>query len=95
MADVLSRRVSILVAVSNEVTRFERIKNDYEYCPDFGEVYKRLADGLVREQDDYFLLDSYLFKANNCVSQGRQLEILSFGKYTHAKCQATSEETRP
>ena len=64
VADALSRRVSILVAVSNEVTGFERIKNDYESCPDFGEVYKRLADGLVREQDDYFLLVGYLFKAN-------------------------------
>jgi len=64
VADALSRRVSILVAISNEVTGFERIKNDYESCPDFGEPYKLLADGLVRERDDYFLLDGYLFKAN-------------------------------
>ena len=64
VADALSRRVSILVAVSNKVTRFERIKNDYESYPDFGKVYQRLVDGLVREQDDYFLLDGYLFKAN-------------------------------
>ena len=64
VADTLSRRMSILVAVSNEVTRFERIKNDYESCPDFGEVFKVLKVGLVQEQDDYFLLDGYIFKAN-------------------------------
>ena len=56
--------MSILVAVNNEVTGFERIKNDYESCPDLGEVYKLLTNGLVRERDDYFLLDGYLFKAN-------------------------------
>ena len=64
VADVLSRRASILTATSSEVTGFERIKNEYDSCLDFGEVYKILVDGLVREQDDYFLLDGYLFKAN-------------------------------
>ena len=64
VTDALSRHVSILVAINNEITGFERIKNDYESCPDFGEVYKLLADGLVYERDDYFLLDGYLFKAN-------------------------------
>ena len=64
VADALSRRVSILTATSSEVTGFERIKNDYDSYPDFGEVYKLLVDGLVREQDEYFLLDGYLFKAN-------------------------------
>ena len=64
VTDARSRRMSILIAISNEVTGFERIKNDYESCPDFGEVYRVLIDGLVHEQDDYFLLDGYLFKAN-------------------------------
>ena len=64
VADALSHRVSILVAISNEVTGFERIKNDYESYPDFGEVYNLLADGLVRKRNDYFHLDGYLFKAN-------------------------------
>ena len=64
VADALSRRVSILTAPSSEVTGFERIKNDYDSCPDFGEVYRVLSDGLIREKDDYFLLDGYLFRAN-------------------------------
>ena len=63
VADALSRRVSILTATSSEVTEFEQIKDDYDSCLDFGEVYKLLVDGLVYEQDDYFLLDGYLFKA--------------------------------
>ena len=62
--DALSRRASILTATSSEITDFERIKNDYDSCLDFGEVYKILVDRLVREHDDYFLLDGYLFKAN-------------------------------
>ena len=90
VTDALSHHVSILVAISNEVTRFERIKNNYESCLDFGEVYKILANGLIHEQDDYFLLDGYSSRPINCLSQGRQLEILSFGKYTQTKCQATS-----
>ena len=85
VADALSRRVSILIVISNEVTGFERIKNDYESCPDFEEVYKSLADGLVHERDDYFLLDGYLFKANKLCILRTQLEISSFGKYTQTK----------
>ena len=50
--------------MSTKVTGFERLKNDYESCLNFGEIFKLLADGLVREHDDYFLQDGYLFKAN-------------------------------
>ena len=37
--DALSRRVMILVAMSAEVTEFERLREEYESCPDFGEIY--------------------------------------------------------
>ena len=56
--------MTILVALSAEVTRFERLKNDYESCLDFREIFKLLADGIVHKRDDFFLQDGYLFKAN-------------------------------
>ena len=62
-ADALSRRISLLVAMSVETTRFERIRKEYESCPDFGEIYTLLRDGLARERDDFFLHDGYLFYA--------------------------------
>ena len=35
-ADAQSQKVSLLSIVSVKVTGFERLKNDYESCPDFG-----------------------------------------------------------
>ena len=40
-ADALSRRVSWLTVMSVKVTGFERLKDDYESCPDFGELYPK------------------------------------------------------
>ena len=50
--------------MSNEVVDFERIRYDYESCPDFGEIYSLLKEGFVRERDDYFLQNGFLFRAN-------------------------------
>ena len=55
VADALSRRISLLVAMNVETTGFERIREEYESCPDFGEIYTLLRDGLARERDDFFL----------------------------------------
>ena len=39
-----------------------------------------LIDGLVREKDDYFLLDGYLFKANKlCIPKTSELVCYVFG----------------
>ena len=37
-ADVLSQRISLLLVMSVYVTGFKRLKDDYESCPDFGEL---------------------------------------------------------
>ena len=37
-ADALSRRTFLLVAMSVEATGFERIREEYASCPDFGEI---------------------------------------------------------
>ena len=76
-ADALSRRISLLVAMSVETTGFERIREEYESCPDFGEIYTLLRDGLARERDDFFLQDGYLFRATQlCIPQGSTRDFI-------------------
>ena len=39
VANALNRRVDLLSIMSVNVTGFERLKKDYESCPDFGTNY--------------------------------------------------------
>ena len=38
VANALSRRVIILIAISEEVTGFERLREDHKSCPNFEEI---------------------------------------------------------
>ena len=51
--DALSRGVSLLSIMSVKVTGFERLKDDYESCPDFGELYTSLSNAPRPIPDDY------------------------------------------
>ena len=53
--DALSRKVSLLSVMSVKVTRFERLKDEYEPCPNFGELYTSLSNALRPILDDYTL----------------------------------------
>ena len=44
-ADALSRRVFILTKMSTTVNGFEKLKTEYESCPDFHKIYAELKDG--------------------------------------------------
>ena len=63
-ADALSRGVSLLSVMSVKVIRFERLKDDYESCIDFGKLYTSLSNASQPILDDYTFQDGYLFKAN-------------------------------
>jgi len=39
VADALSRRVMTLLTMSTEVIGFERLKEEYDSCPDFEKIY--------------------------------------------------------
>jgi len=52
----------ILIAISAEVSGFERLREDYESCPDFREIYTTLWDRPAREMDEFLLHDKYLFR---------------------------------
>ena len=58
-ADALSRRVSLLSIMSVKVIGFERLKDDYESCPDFGELYTSLSNIPRPILEDYTLQDGY------------------------------------
>jgi len=60
--DALSWRVIILVAMSAKVIGFERLREEYESCPNFRKIYVTLREGSVREMDGFLLQDDYLFR---------------------------------
>ena len=53
--DALSRRVTLLFIMSVEVTGFERLKEEYESCSEFGEIYLTLKDENHRVINGYHL----------------------------------------
>ena len=61
-ADALSCKLALLSAMSVEVIGFERLKEAYEDCLDFGEIYTALRDGPSREYPDFIMEDDYLFR---------------------------------
>ncbi|XP_075640578.1 uncharacterized protein LOC142612363 [Castanea sativa] len=77
VADALSRRVSLLSVVSVKVTGFERLKDDYESCPDFRELYTSLSNASRPILDDYTFQDGYLFKSNKlCIPRSSVRDFL-------------------
>jgi len=63
VADALSHRRALLSVMSTEVVGFEKIKETYESCPDFGNIYTILRDSLTHEIDGFLLQDGYLFRS--------------------------------
>jgi len=55
VADALSRRVCFLKELSVEVVCFERIKEEYESCPDFRKIVYMLKEGVTPEIDGFLL----------------------------------------
>jgi len=51
-----------LVTMSTKVIGFERLREEYDSCPNFGKIYVMLRDGPVREIYDFLLQDGYLFR---------------------------------
>ena len=82
IADVLSWRVIILIAMSIEVTGFERLREEDELCPDFGEKYTMLWDRLTLEIDVFLLHDEYLFRFRKlCITHTSFRDFLSWKLY--------------
>ena len=54
----------MLSVMSVKVIGFERLKDDYDSRPDFGEIYTSLSNAPRPILDDYTLQDGYLIKAS-------------------------------
>ena len=95
VADALSRRVTLLSVMSTKVIGFEKLQEEYESCPDFGEVYTKLRTEHLQVIDDFILRDGYLFKAKiSFVSPAHQLETFWFGKCTREDFQGILDVIR-
>lgn len=44
-ADALSRMVTLLTTMHVQVPGFDRLKDEYALCPDFGEIYRECCEG--------------------------------------------------
>ena len=76
-ADALSRQVTVLSIVSTKVTRFEKLRDEYESCLDFGEIYNALSTEHRSIVNDHILRDGYLFKANKlCIPRSSMRDFL-------------------
>ena len=65
-ADALNKRVTLLFTSQVEVLGFERIKEEYKDCPDFGNIYTNLTSH--KSFGEYILQEGYLFKgAKLCI----------------------------
>ena len=74
---MFNRRVMILIAMSAKVTGFERLREEYESCPDFGEIYTMLR-GPTREMDGFLLDGGYLFRFRKlCIHRTSLRDFLS------------------
>ena len=51
----------ILNEMSTVVNDFERLKIEYESCPNFYEIYAKLKDETTQEVDGFVPNDGYLF----------------------------------
>lgn len=58
----LSKKIALLHYLNIEVTRFEKLKEDYDSCPNFGKLYTSLMSDPSKSLLDYILQDGYFFK---------------------------------
>lgn len=66
VADALSRRTSLLLALQTEITGLKELKDMYATDSDFAEIWSRSL--LHFPNEDYYIQDGFIFKGNQlCV----------------------------
>ena len=76
-ADALSRLTVTLHRMSAHVIGFDRLKNEYSACPDFGIIYNEVSNGNRQEYLDFLVENGYLFKVTKlCVPRTSFRDLL-------------------
>ena len=52
----------LLTTVTTEVVGFDRLKDEYEHCPDFSKIYHIVLQGLPSQYSDFTVHNGFLFK---------------------------------
>ena len=66
--DALSRLTVTLHRMSAHVIGFDKLKNEYSGCPNFGIIYNEVSNGNRQEYLDFLVENGYLFKVTKlCV----------------------------
>ena len=69
--------------ISTKVIGFKKLQEEYESCPDFGEMYTTLRIEHLQVVDDFILRDGYLFKANKlCIPRTSVRDFLVWEVHT-------------
>ena len=73
----LSRLTITLHRMSAHVIGFDRLKNEYSACPDFGIIYNEVSNGNRQEYLDFLVENGYLFKVTKlCLPRASFRDLL-------------------
>ena len=60
----------LLTTITTKVVGFDQLKDEYEHCPDFSEIYQAVLQGPSSQYSDFIVHDGFLFKGEKlCVLQ--------------------------
>ena len=67
----------LLTTITTEVVRFDQLKDEYEQCPNFSEIYQVVLQGPLSQYSDFAVHDGFLFKVEKlCIPQTSLREFL-------------------
>ena len=77
VANALSRLTVTLHHMSAHVIWFDRLKNEYSACPDFGIIYDEVSNGNRYEYVNFLVENGYLFKVTKlCIPRTSFRDLL-------------------
>ena len=87
VVDALNRLTVTLHHMSAHVIAFDRLKNEYPACPNFGIIYNEVSNGNHHEYVDFLVENVYLFKVTKLCIPRTSFRNLLFWEM-HAGCLA-------
>ena len=94
VANALSRLTCVLKQLNTEVVGFKRIKEEYASCPDFGEIFGALKEGVTPEIDGSYSRMTIYFDFTRYVFPVHFYDTILFGSCMPGALPVTSDERR-